>query len=255
MNRVSMLVSVLVAAPLLIGVPGDQSASNKSSDTLEGVLRIHPKFHYRYYIDGFGDGQECALFQADERLKRIKPGSVIRVRGDLASNLFGGNPKDKRSALIRTWVIYMDVEQVEVLRGPVRPSRNPPPGVSNSVRRKPDANYGRFAESQKQQPHEATRRVKPKSDQMTIRSVETRAGAVLETHVGDMVFHSVELTFLHDDKSTCRLRPRDGTVEIRHGDSVVSTERLSAALNRSPLGKWSTFSDLGDQILKGLFEQ
>ena len=103
-------------------------------DILEGVLRVHPKFHYRYYIDGFGDGQACALFHADKRLKQIQPGSRIRVRGDLASKLFGGDPQDKTSALIRTWIIYMDVDQVQVLRGPARnaPSVNPPPLAPNS---------------------------------------------------------------------------------------------------------------------------
>ena len=138
MNRCSFIVTVLLAAPILIGVAGAQKVSKKRVDILEGVLRVHSKFHYRYYIDGFGDGQQCALFQADKRLKQIKPGSVIRVRGDLASNLFGGDPKDKRSALIRTWIIYMDVDQVEVLRGPASsgPFINPPPLSPNSAKRK-----------------------------------------------------------------------------------------------------------------------
>jgi hypothetical protein len=106
-------------------------------DVLEGALRVHPKFHYRYFIDGFGDGQECALFQADKRLKQIKPGSRIRVRGNLASKLFGGNPKDRSSALVRTWIIYMVVDQVEILRVPAsgRPRINSPPRSPNSARR------------------------------------------------------------------------------------------------------------------------
>jgi hypothetical protein len=121
MNRFSLLVTVLFATAILVGVVDAQKASDRPVDTLEGVLRVHPKFHYRYYIDGFGDGQECALFNADKRLQQIKPGSLIRVRGDLASKFFG--QKDKKSALISTWIIYMDVDQVEVLRGPVSQSR------------------------------------------------------------------------------------------------------------------------------------
>jgi hypothetical protein len=117
MNRFSLLVTVLCATPILVGVADAHKASGGAKDTLEGVLRVHPKFHYRYYVDGFGDGQECALFSADDRLQQIKPGSLIRVRGDLASKFFGH--KDKASALISTWIIYMDVDQVEVLRGPV----------------------------------------------------------------------------------------------------------------------------------------
>ncbi|MBT4863898.1 MAG: hypothetical protein HON53_02095 [Planctomycetaceae bacterium] len=118
MTRFPFLVTVLCASAILIGVAGAEKASQKSVDTLEGVLRVHSKFHYRYFIDGFGDGQQCALYQADKHLKQIKPGSLIRVRGDLASKRFGGDPRDKRSALVRTWIIYMDVSQVEVLRGP-----------------------------------------------------------------------------------------------------------------------------------------
>jgi hypothetical protein len=123
MNRFSLLVSVLCATALLVGVADAQKVSDRPVDTLEGVLRVHPKFYYRYYIDGFGDGQECALFAADKRLQQIKPGSLIRVRGDLASKFFG--QKDKTSALISTWIIYMNVDQVEVLRAPVSQSRMP----------------------------------------------------------------------------------------------------------------------------------
>lgn len=97
---------------------------------------MHPKFYYRYYLDGFGDGQKCALFGADKRLQQIKPGSLIRVRGDLASKLFGHDPEDKSPrALLATWVIYMDVDQVEVLRGPVsRVPLNtlPPPSATSA---------------------------------------------------------------------------------------------------------------------------
>ena len=106
---------VLCAAVLLLGTDSGQKAPEKPVDTLEGTLRIHPKFHYRYYIDGFGDGQECALFGADDRLEKIKPGSRIRVRGDLASKLFG-NPNDKTAALVSTWIIYMNVDDVELAR-------------------------------------------------------------------------------------------------------------------------------------------
>ena len=122
MNRFSLLVGVLCATAL-VGATDAQKSSDRPGDTLEGVLRVHPKFHYQYYIDGFGDGQACALFSADKRLQQIKPGSLIRVRGDLASKFFG--QKDKPSALISTWIIYMDVDRVEVLRGPVSRSRVP----------------------------------------------------------------------------------------------------------------------------------
>ena len=120
MKLFSLLVTVLCTTAILVGVSGAQKTWNRPADTLAGVLRVHPKFHYRYFVDGFGDGQHCALFGADKRLSRVEPGSAIRVRGDLASKLFGGDPRDKTPALARTWIIYMNVDQVEVLRGPVR---------------------------------------------------------------------------------------------------------------------------------------
>lgn len=127
MNRFSFRLAALAAGALLVGVAGgrqptETKASQKSGDVLVGVLRVHPKFHYRYYIDGFGDGQECALFRADQRLRQIRPGSLIRVRGDLASRFFG-DPKDKRAALASTWIIYMDVDDVEVVRGATKAAR------------------------------------------------------------------------------------------------------------------------------------
>ncbi len=115
MKRFSFLATVLCVTAILAGVAGAQKASDKRADVLVGVLRVHSKFHYRYFIDGFGDGQQCALFQADGRLKQIKPGSLIRVQGDLASKFFG-DPKDRRAALVSTWIIYLDVDEVEILR-------------------------------------------------------------------------------------------------------------------------------------------
>ena len=115
MNRILLLAVVLCTAALLVAAAGGQEAAEEPADTLEGVLKIHPKFHYRYYIESFGDGQRCALFLADEELKGIKPGSVIRVRGDLKSKFFG-NVKDPNAALASTWIIYMDVAEVEVVR-------------------------------------------------------------------------------------------------------------------------------------------
>jgi len=95
-----------------IGGASAEKSDDKGADVLEGTLRIHPKFHYRYYIDGFGSGQNCALLGADETLRDIKPGTLIRVRGDLASKFFGDR-NDKTAALVSTWIVYMDVDQVE----------------------------------------------------------------------------------------------------------------------------------------------
>ena len=115
MRRLPIFLTALSVIVALVGAANARKELPKPTDELEGVLRVHPKFHYRYYIDGFGDGQQCGLFQANETLKQLEPGTRIRVRGDLKSKFFG-NPKDKTAALVSTWIIYMDVDDVEVLR-------------------------------------------------------------------------------------------------------------------------------------------
>lgn len=88
--------------------------------TLEGVLRVHPKFLYKYYIVAYG-GQTCALYggtlaREPEKLKDIKPGTWIRVRGQLGTFLHRGGSKDNPSPFSRTWVIYMELKEVTELR-------------------------------------------------------------------------------------------------------------------------------------------
>jgi hypothetical protein len=113
MRRLATVAFLLGSVVVLAGLAGAQRSSERPVDTLEGTLRVHPKFHFRYYLDGFGDGQHCALFEADDRLREIKPGTPIRVRGRLASRFFGDGA-DPMPALISTWIIYMDVTEVEV---------------------------------------------------------------------------------------------------------------------------------------------
>jgi hypothetical protein len=91
-------------------------AKNQTS-TLEGVLKVHPKFLFKYYITGFGDGQECALF-GEDKLKNVKPGSTIRVEGHLGTRFHEGGSEKNPSPFPRTWIIYMDVDSVTVLREP-----------------------------------------------------------------------------------------------------------------------------------------
>jgi hypothetical protein len=115
MRRLLILATVLSITIFSIGTGKADKQAQEATDVLEGVLKVHPKFHYRYYIDGFGNGQSCALFKADDTLREIKPGTRIRVRGDLASKFFG-NRNDKMAALVSTWIIYMDVDKAEVIR-------------------------------------------------------------------------------------------------------------------------------------------
>jgi len=115
MHRLFVPVTALCAIVIFVGAVSGDKGAEKPADTIEGVLRVHPKFHYRYYIDGFGAGQSCALLGADKSLQQIEKGTRIRVQGDLASKYFG-NPNDKTAALVSTWIIYMNVAEVEVAR-------------------------------------------------------------------------------------------------------------------------------------------
>jgi len=97
-----------------------ETESDEEPATLEGMLKVHPKFLYKYYIAAYG-GQTCALYgkgRAREcpALKDIKPGTYIRVRGRLGTFLHKGGTKDNPSPFGRTWVIYMQVVEVEKLK-------------------------------------------------------------------------------------------------------------------------------------------
>lgn len=87
---------------------------------LEGELKIHPKYLYRYYI-AFGDGQTCALYGRDhqteiEQLARFQPGARIRVRGVLGTDYFPGGTKKNPSPFGPAWTLYMNVNEVENLK-------------------------------------------------------------------------------------------------------------------------------------------
>ena len=88
--------------------------NHEGNVTLEGILKVHPKYLYKYYITGFGDGQECALMKCQE-LEKFKPGSYIHVEGKLGTFYHSGGNKNNPSPLPKTWVIYMDVEKVYLL--------------------------------------------------------------------------------------------------------------------------------------------
>lgn len=87
---------------------------------LEGVLMVHPKYLYRYYVV-FGDGQKCALYGPDHRrepesLSGLQPGTRIRVRGVLGTSYFPGGNKENPSPFPAGWVLYMDVHEVEAIQ-------------------------------------------------------------------------------------------------------------------------------------------
>src|SRR6516165_8944144 len=66
--------------------------------TLEGELKVHPKFIYRYYIVLLGD-LKCALYGADHsrepgHLARVQLPDFVRVRGVLGTEHYDGGAKE-----------------------------------------------------------------------------------------------------------------------------------------------------------------
>jgi hypothetical protein len=88
--------------------------------TLEGELKAHPKYIYRYYLV-YGDRQHCALYGSDngrepDQMARLKLPARVRVRGMLGTSHHTGGTKENPSPFPETWVVYMDVHEVEVLK-------------------------------------------------------------------------------------------------------------------------------------------
>ena len=88
--------------------------------TLEGELKAHPKFLYRYYLVLL-DGQKCALYGSDhsrepEHLARVRLPDFVRVRGVLGTAHHPGGTKDNPSPFPKGWTLYMDVHEVEAMK-------------------------------------------------------------------------------------------------------------------------------------------
>src|SRR5262249_53569751 len=76
--------------------------------TLEGELKVHPKFHYRFYLVLLGTGQICALYGANhgrepDQLARLRLPIGVKVRGALGTEYHNGGTKDNPSALVGGW--------------------------------------------------------------------------------------------------------------------------------------------------------
>jgi hypothetical protein len=97
--------------------------------TLEGELKVHPKFIYRYYIVLLG-GQMCALYGSDhgrepDHLAGVKLPDFVRVRGVLATEHHDGGTKENPSPFPPGWMVYMDVHEVEALKYDLGPKPQP----------------------------------------------------------------------------------------------------------------------------------
>ena len=97
--------------------------------TLEGELKVHPKFIYHYYIVLL-DGQKCALYGSDhgrepDHLARIQLPDFVRVRGVLGTAHHPGGTKENPSPFPQGWTLYMDVHEVEALKYDLGPKPQP----------------------------------------------------------------------------------------------------------------------------------
>ena len=87
---------------------------------LEGELKAHPKYLYRYYLS-LDNGQICALYGADhgrepESLSRIPLPARVRVRGVLGTDHHPGGTGENLSPFPKTWLVSMDVHDAQTLK-------------------------------------------------------------------------------------------------------------------------------------------
>lgn len=123
MRKVTRRTAMGVTAVAVAAALGDGAAADNPEGprmfTVEGELRVHSKFLYRYFLVLL-DGQKLALYGPDHgrepaSLARIQlPGSV-RVRGVLGTEQHRGTPGNP-SPFPNGWIVYMDVHEVEPLK-------------------------------------------------------------------------------------------------------------------------------------------
>lgn len=122
-RRSALKASAAGAAAVGTGVVGGSAEGEEPKGpklwTLEGELKVHPKFIYRYYIVLL-DGQKCALYGSDHGrepnpLARVQLPDFVRVRGVLGTEHHAGGTKQNPSPFPRGWTLYMDVHEVEAL--------------------------------------------------------------------------------------------------------------------------------------------
>lgn len=109
--------SVILVAGVLAVAATQQPVPLPKTFALEGIFKVHPKYLYKFYLTGFGNGQSCALL-GDDILRNIKPDSRIYVEGQLGTKFHAGGTEQDPSPFPRTYYIYMKVEKVKVISEP-----------------------------------------------------------------------------------------------------------------------------------------
>ena len=134
MEKVSRRTAMKVAAAGTVAAVGTAVLSGTAAGdepkapklwTLEGELKVHPKFVYRYYLVLLGTGQICALYGAEDQLARLKLPIGVNVRGVLGTKYHDGGTKQNPSSFPPGWTLYMDVHEVEPLKIDFSPKPEP----------------------------------------------------------------------------------------------------------------------------------
>src|SRR5262249_54738885 len=114
--------AVVLGTAVLGGTAAGDEPKGPKLWTLEGELKAHPKYLYRYYLVlSNQSGQKCALYVSDhgnesDQLARFKLPARVRVRGRLGTWHHSGGTQENPSPFPETWVLYMDVHEVEALK-------------------------------------------------------------------------------------------------------------------------------------------
>ena len=117
--------AVAVGTAVLSGTAAGDEPKPPKLWTLEGELKVHPKFLYRYYLVLLGTGQICALYGAEDQLARLKLPIGVNVRGVLGTKYHDGGTKENPSPFPQGWTLYMDVHEVEPLKIDFSPKPEP----------------------------------------------------------------------------------------------------------------------------------
>ena len=117
--------AVAVGTAVLSGTAAGDEPKPPKLWPLEGELKVHPKFLYRYYLVLLGTGQICALYGAEDQLARLTLPIGVKVRGVLGTEYHDGGTKENPSALVAGWILYMDVHEVEPLKIDFSPKPEP----------------------------------------------------------------------------------------------------------------------------------
>ena len=123
--RATAAAAVAVGTAVLSGKAAGDEPKPPKLWTLEGELKVHPKFLYRYYLVLLGTGQICALYGAEDQLARLKLPIGVNVRGVLGTKYHDGGTKENPSPFPPGWTLYMDVHEVEPLKIDFSPKPEP----------------------------------------------------------------------------------------------------------------------------------